>query len=534
MPNPFKNHFIICIVAATLYCNNVTGQIAAASSTKYYVEHFGEDEGLPQNSVNNILPDKNDFLWIATEGNITRFNGNRFINVLTTPSIANMSFTRVKNFYYGEGDTIYAFSSSNRRIATIVNNKIVANESLIPNRRLLFINMHHVLALPVYLQQQPSLMGGWNLSLGGFEGTMYNKDTFLVSINGGYGVYSSTGKIGDIRFGKPVNNPRIFFRNKVIYLDDENNVNYYSISGFEKKEPLGISSRSKPRLFSNDISDQLFCVADSVLYSIDISSGSAKAVKILDDLQHPDDVSNIYQKDSMTIVAGTLHNGLYVYKRQYFRTTAPLPNGESDGFYGQQLMPDGETILTGNDNLFRNGKFIGKTKQEFQTNPYSSLKDSKGNYWYGYLNILLRSREIGVAPDTFMKFNDVPSLLFEDKGGRVWVFSRDQFGYILDGKFTEKKINGLDPGLISCMREDAQGRYLIGTRHGLFILNSINDTSLGEVKELMAFDVRYIFPDADEQTWICTYGNGLFLMNNKGVTAYPRYGGKLAFVHCIF
>jgi hypothetical protein len=31
----------------------------------FHIQHFGEDEGLSQNSVNNFIPDKNGFLWVG-------------------------------------------------------------------------------------------------------------------------------------------------------------------------------------------------------------------------------------------------------------------------------------------------------------------------------------------------------------------------------------------------------------------------------------------------------------------------------------
>lgn len=62
------------------------------------VEHFGEGEGLPQNSINSILPDKNAFLWIATEIGINCFNGNRFLPVPFKAAVVTGNFTRIKIF----------------------------------------------------------------------------------------------------------------------------------------------------------------------------------------------------------------------------------------------------------------------------------------------------------------------------------------------------------------------------------------------------------------------------------------------------
>src|SRR5580658_5526466 len=44
----------------------------------YAVQHFTDANGLPQNSVNDLLFDKNGFLWIATQVGLVRYDGSSF------------------------------------------------------------------------------------------------------------------------------------------------------------------------------------------------------------------------------------------------------------------------------------------------------------------------------------------------------------------------------------------------------------------------------------------------------------------------
>src|SRR5689334_13015810 len=106
---PFR--FLLVLTANLFLCTIGDAQLSSNSPGKYYVEHFGEEEGLPQNSINCILPDNNDFLWIATEGGITRFNGNRFLSVPLAKNVSGNNFTRTKSFYFKGKDTIIAFSA---------------------------------------------------------------------------------------------------------------------------------------------------------------------------------------------------------------------------------------------------------------------------------------------------------------------------------------------------------------------------------------------------------------------------------------
>src|SRR4051812_46403724 len=97
---PAKTHNCILLLSVCLLLHTTgKAQVNQPSAKKYYVEHFGEEEGLAQNSINSILPDKNDFLWIATESGITRFNGNRFLPVPFKAGVNSGNFTRIKSFY---------------------------------------------------------------------------------------------------------------------------------------------------------------------------------------------------------------------------------------------------------------------------------------------------------------------------------------------------------------------------------------------------------------------------------------------------
>ncbi len=76
-------HYIIIrccffILAFLLSAQICFAQKSQPFANEYYIQHYGESDGLIQNSIDCILPDKNDFLWIGTPAGVTRFNGNHF------------------------------------------------------------------------------------------------------------------------------------------------------------------------------------------------------------------------------------------------------------------------------------------------------------------------------------------------------------------------------------------------------------------------------------------------------------------------
>src|ERR1700743_1754841 len=44
----------------------------------YSVQHFTDENGLPQNSINDLLFDKNGYLWLATQVGLVRYDGGSF------------------------------------------------------------------------------------------------------------------------------------------------------------------------------------------------------------------------------------------------------------------------------------------------------------------------------------------------------------------------------------------------------------------------------------------------------------------------
>ncbi|MEO6540909.1 MAG: PAS domain S-box protein, partial [Ferruginibacter sp.] len=530
---PVKINNCILLLSIGLLLQTVgRAQLNQLPEKKFYVEHFGEEEGLPQNTINSILPDKNDFLWIATEGGITRFNGNRFLNVPFAANIPNSNFTRIKNFYFKGKDTILAYSAANNIVAIILHNTIVGVEELQQAKYgFLFLENNTATPRPAYITDK--ILKEWSMASGGFFGASNSNDTFMVHREDGIGVYDSRGLVNKLKINKINQRNILFLPGMAVYLDIDNYLNYYFPSGSSSKEPFPVPSNKRTHIFKNGSANSFFCISDSVLYLGDISSGKIKLQKILANLQNAEDIISVYQKDSNTIVTGTLRNGLYIYKKQYFQASAPLPGGQSDAFYGQGLLPDNRTILAGKDKLFRDGVFVGNTKTVYTTNQYYILKDSKGNLWHTFNDAILRTREIGGRSDTVAYVKGVPGIIMEDRQGNIWIFSNEQFGYFANGKFTALTFNNFNTGKVSCMQQDKEGRYLIGTRNGLFILNSITDTKLTEIPGFRAHDIRYILPEAKGQIWVCTYGQGFYLYSGKELTAFPDANGKLAYVHSI-
>src|ERR1700744_1772403 len=67
--------FLICIIPVF----SVTPALTQTDSVNgYSVQHFTDENGLPQNSINDLLFDKDGYLWLASQIGLVRFDGSSF------------------------------------------------------------------------------------------------------------------------------------------------------------------------------------------------------------------------------------------------------------------------------------------------------------------------------------------------------------------------------------------------------------------------------------------------------------------------
>jgi ligand-binding sensor domain-containing protein/serine phosphatase RsbU (regulator of sigma subunit) len=67
----------------------------SAISQTYNFNHYSLKDGLIQSNVNDILQDKEGFMWFATDGGLSKFNGQKFINYSTNDGLSEASVNTI-------------------------------------------------------------------------------------------------------------------------------------------------------------------------------------------------------------------------------------------------------------------------------------------------------------------------------------------------------------------------------------------------------------------------------------------------------
>src|SRR6267143_6203023 len=85
---------------------------AAPAAAQYRFDHWTADNGLPQNSVRDIVQTRNGYLWLATLDGLVRFDGVRFtvFNKSNSPGIISNRFLQL--YEDGQGDLWASTESS--------------------------------------------------------------------------------------------------------------------------------------------------------------------------------------------------------------------------------------------------------------------------------------------------------------------------------------------------------------------------------------------------------------------------------------
>ncbi len=104
------------------------GLSIAAYGQKYHFTHYGVENGLAQSSVNHFLQDHFGYLWVATAGGVSRFDGQNFVNYGLPEGLASnyvshlletsdhqLAFATYDGLSLYDGETFHNFQAMDER-----------------------------------------------------------------------------------------------------------------------------------------------------------------------------------------------------------------------------------------------------------------------------------------------------------------------------------------------------------------------------------------------------------------------------------
>ena len=486
--------FVIILFGSTVFkANSQTGIF------------YSTDKDISNSLINYIYQDKRNYLWIATEDGLNKFDGIKFTVYKNKPndtlSLKNnyvrCLFEDSKNrFWVG---CINGLQQFDRKANTFEEIKIFssANKRIYP----------HILAI------------------------IEAKDGSIWISTSGEGILKMSA-----------NNDKIF-----------------------RVEATLNSKLPTPFLtFIFQDSSEKFWIgtANYGLYLYDASTEQMHAFSIQNKRIGNNEISAITEDKDKNIFVATLSGGLYIFDRENFsfspikdaagNESLPIKSLFFDNRQNSLLVgTDGQGVRKLNDKTHQLENIeINSSPFDFsKTKVHSILRDKAGNLWFGLFQkgvFLVRNNPyqfnyIGHKSfDQNLIGSSCVSSIYKDKNNTLWVGTDNDGLYRLEnnGKknihYTNTHKKGSVPVTVSSIAELDNGEIWLGSfSQGLAFLNKntgnctyFNEIPLHVQSSNPAIKVNCIIKDNLNNLWIGTHGEGLYVFNPISRTYIKHYGSN--------
>lgn len=536
---------------------------------QYNFTNYSVEQGLLQSQVNTIYEDSKGYLWVGTNGGVSRFDGLKFMNYTSENGLPDNHVKAVCEDRYGniwigtaegyacmfDGDKFVKYNASNGLAGASVN-AIVKN------------NLGHL-----YFGTEKK--GLFLFKDGKFEKVVFSTEKCDSTVRALF--FDSNGRlwIGTQSMGIYIyadkkskhfmsENGLCDNRINAIYEDLYRNIWIATVNGVCKYkdgsftryfQADGISSNNVTSIVTEKKGNIWFGTFDA---GISKFTGKEYIYYNKSNGLDNDNITGLVVDRTMNVWIGTEKSGLFKYDGDrfvHFTSKDGLPSNivmsilEDNqknlwfGTYGDGVCrydPDGDgaggkkfTYFTTKDGLCSNVI-------------YSMTQDNKGNIWFGSkgngVSMYDGKRFVSYNTDNGLSSNMIYSIM-QDVNGYLFLGTLGGGLNIFDGKkFTViSKNEGLSSNLIYFVFQDRAGNIFIGTQDkGVdMIFNTCNAKQIIDNKKieensiinisrkfgLSNEQVLSVTQDQDENIWFGTYGGGICKFDGKLIKTYTLKDG---------
>lgn len=462
------------------------------------------EEGLPVNSVNEILQDSTGYLWITTYDGIVRFDGLNF-NVYTYANTPGMPQNRAVYILPQSGDKLWI---------TLENGGVLLKDGE---------QFTH------YNEED-----GFTNSNVTHIAVGRNGDAWFASLDGVHryrnGEFQSIYR-GETNLENQVN---------LLYEDSDGSFWFATADGLVHYDSGNIQHFKLPdsedhfiRNIERTPNGELLLSGRSGVYTF--SNGEIIAPKKFEVLDETLVHRFIETKQQETYIPSS--EGLYKYENESLSLILGNQNSDSPFIFDIEdsagkiwlINNDGEVYLLKNDQLAR---FDFPDREDLHVNMIT--EDSEGNYWFATARsgvIRVKSTQVQtITTEHGLSGNNILGM-FEDRDGNYWIGTRDEGLNKISVNTVTQYYEQAPPlrNILYSINQDPEGNIWVGY-HNEGLVKFDHETgnysaySIGATEQLN--DVRSIYFRRDSSMWIGTY-SGLvkFDPENENHTYYTTEDG---------
>lgn len=522
------------LVVSMSLCLSMDRAAAAPSFHTWTVEN-----GLPQNSVYDILQTRDGYLWLATFGGLVRYDGVRFV-VFKTGNTRGIESSRFTKLFEAADGALWAVSEASGLtryhdgvFTTYSTRHGLPHESI--QQFTLRSDARGGLAMKATVGHvrwadgrfspfspgagepfadvgHPTNTGAvWHVAEGMLQRVFRGRITHRLPA-GSFGALDDP-KVGDRWI-------------RTVYEDRDGGFWFCALDGRVQHSLFGrstdhsiISSRSRDfvQAVHQDRHGTLwFGLAEGGLARLE--NGSIERFTVADGLP-ADKVYSVFEDAEGSLWIGTA-NGLAKLQRQVVTTYDERDGLTSANVYSVYEDRRGTVWVGAWPGLtrYQNGRFTPDTTPDGVGDTYvtSIFEDAVGTLWVGTWSKGVKLLRDGKASSMHGGHAEaVVQALYHDRRGAVWVGTRDGLTRYGEGTARTYRIqDGLPGNIITNLFEDRAGTLWIATQSGLAAYRDGRITDHSARWGLTGYMVRGLHEDRDGTLWVGTYDAGLFRIHH--------------------
>lgn len=488
-------------------------------SQKPYIQYYNTDNGLPQNSVKDIIKDKYGFIWLSTENGIVRYDGNSLLVYKNFP-LNSQRFT----FFYGNAEKDSIFTTGEFGKGLLIHNKFprVASINKYPN----FILNHHTNYLLYCSNFSYAVSSGMNYYLNFKEGRYYLQEKCLI--------YEDFHSKAESRLSiRPIykNGPRVFAMNELLFYIDipSKKVNKIEKGKITDSYDIPLLTDINSKILWSQINNQTFIINKGTVYSCNYHDKQLKISKIitLGNVKDENFISVYFDKKNKKLYLGSSIDGLQIISLSDFVSVKRPPSKPESVFYATLPYTSSSVITVFGEVYDRHG--LVENKGFKNTSSYFLDYDHAGNI----ITMGLQDAMIYQKAGSYKKSINLKLFLkdFFFKDGKYYALLKDlrnnqtpEFDGILtvfkDQSFLspEKRIFFKNEPT-KFLQLDAVN-MLVGTTKSLYKI-SLKTNKIYNLSGAQQISIRNIIRSTHGHVWITTAGKGIYLLKNDKLIKIP-------------
>lgn len=539
-PFRFNNCFIV--LALVLFpVFSVFGQNPVNKQDEYLQTIWTTEEGLPQNSVNDIVQTGDGYLWLATFGGLVRFDGVKFtiFNSGNTPGLKN---NRLISLYEDRDGTLWGGGQAGEVIALKdgVGTTYTTADG-VPGG-----NVWDITA-----DADGKIWVGAEFGVARFENGRFRAFTKADGLPGNQVWSIKTSSAGKLLLATSEGIAEFDGQKFTSYQFPFSKDNRLWTS-FEKRKAggflFGISKtlvsfpeeiNNFPQHFPQLPDGNLRMVFEEKSGRMWISTNSPNAVYHFQNnkfipfpIKPEEEIRSMFEDREGNLWLGSDGGGLIRLKRRKI-TSLSVENGFPDDRV-RAVTDDGSGgvwISTATGLVHhQNGKFKTYTDRDGLVTYYITAlcRRRNGDLWIGTnhgLNQLKDGKFTTISTSLNLLNTEIYSL-FEDTSGRLWVGTGIGLSVYHNGEFKQfHQSDGLVNDNAHFITQTRDGAIWIGTVSGVSRYENGTFTNYTTKQGLSNDYIRDIFEDSDGSLWLATYGGGLNRLKDGKISAITTQQG---------